>query len=52
MDTKNLSFYQIRWAQKLFQYYFQIDYYQKKAHAVADTLFCFPQKSKAEKKTL
>lgn len=26
MDTKSRSFCQVRWAQKLSQYYFQIDY--------------------------
>lgn len=27
MDTKNLSFCQVRWAQELLQYHSQIDYY-------------------------
>ena len=27
MDTKSLSSRQVRWAQKLSRYYFQIDYY-------------------------
>ncbi len=26
MDTKNLSFRQVRWAQKLLKYHFRIDY--------------------------
>ena len=39
MDTKNLSFCQVKWAQKLFKYYFQINYCQGKANKAADALF-------------
>lgn len=49
MNTKNLSFRQVHQAQKLSQYYFQIDYCQGKANEAADTLFCFFQKSFKEK---
>ena len=41
MDTKSLSFKQVRWAQKLSRYYFWIDYYQGKANGSADALSCF-----------
>ena len=30
MDTKSLSFCQVRWAQELFRYHFRIDYRQGK----------------------
>ncbi len=52
MDTKSLSSCQVRWAQELSQYHFQIDYCQGKANAVADALSCFPQRSQAKKETL
>ncbi len=52
MDTKSLSFRQVRWAQELSRYYFQIDYRQEKANAVADALSHFLQRSQAEKKIL
>ncbi len=42
IDTKSLSYYQVRWAQKPCQYHFQIDYRQWKANAADDTLSCFP----------
>ena len=38
MDTQNLSSQQVRWAQKLSWYHFQIDYRQGKANAATDTL--------------
>ena len=41
MDTKSLSFRQVHWVQKLFQYHFQIDYCQSKANAVTDALLKF-----------
>ena len=41
IDTKNLSSRQVRWAQELLKYYFQIDSYQSKANKVADVLFRF-----------
>ncbi len=52
MDTKNLSSRQVRWAQELSWYHFQIDYRQRKANAAADALFCFSQRSQAKEKTL
>ena len=52
MDTKNLSFCQVCWAQKLFSYHFQINYCQEKANVAADTLSCFLQRSQAEEKML
>ena len=44
-DTKSLSSCQVRWAQKLFWYYFQINYCQKKANRAIDALICFPQRN-------
>ena len=41
IDTKSLSSRQVRWAQKLSQYYFQIDYCQGKANAAIDALSRF-----------
>lgn len=41
MITNSLSFQQIRLAQKLLQYYFQINYYQEKTNTTVDILFCF-----------
>ncbi len=52
MDTKSLSFCQVRWAQELSRYHFRIDYRQGKANATADALSRFPQRSQAEEKTL
>ena len=49
MDTKSLSFQQVRWAQKLSQYYFQIDYHQGKANTAADALSQVPQRNQDEK---
>lgn len=48
MNTKNLSSRQVCWAQKSSQYDFRINYYQDKANTIADTLFCFFQKSQIE----
>ena len=42
IDTKSLSSCQVQWAQKLFWYHFQIDYYQGKANGVVDALSHFP----------
>ena len=39
MNTKSLSFRQVYWVQKLFYYYFQIDYCQGKVNGAANTLF-------------
>ena len=52
MDTKNLSSRQVRWAQKLSQYHFQIGYCQGKVNAAADTLSRIPQRSQDEEKKL
>ena len=47
MDTKSLSFRQVRWAQKLSRYHFRIDYRQGKANGAADALSRYPQRSAA-----
>ena len=52
MGIKNLNFCQVRYAQELLKYHFQIDYYQSKANKAADALFCFPQRKLDEKKKL
>ena len=52
IDTKSLSSRQIRWAQELSQYHFQIDYCHDKANAAADTLSKFLQKSQDGKNYL
>ena len=52
MDRKSLSSRQVRWAQKLSQYYFRINYCQGKANAAADALSRFPQRSQDEEKQL
>ena len=52
IDTKNLSFRQVCWAQKLSQYHFRIDYCQGKANAAADALSKFPQRSQHEEEEL
>ena len=49
MDTKSLSSRQVRWAQELSRYHFQIDYCQGKANRAANTLSRFPQRSFDEK---
>ena len=48
MDTKSLSSRQVRWAQELFRYHFQINYCQGKANAAADALSRFSQRSQDE----
>ena len=45
MNTKSLSSRQVRWAQELSRYHFQIDYCQGKANGAADALSRFPQQS-------
>ena len=52
MDTKSLSSRQVRWAQELSRYHFQIDYRQGKANAAADALSRFPQRSQDEEDEL
>ena len=51
-DTKSLSSRQVRWAQKLFQYHFQIDYCQGKANAAADVLSRVSQRNQDEEDEL
>ena len=52
MDTKSLSSRQVRWAQELSRYHFQIDYCQGKINAAANALSRFPQKSQHEENKL
>ena len=52
MDMKSLSSKQVRWAQKLSCYHFQIDYRQGKANGAADALSRFPQRNQAEEDEL
>ena len=52
MDTKSLSSRQVRWAQELSCYHFQINYRQGKANRAANALFRYPQRSIEEEKTL
>ena len=52
MDTKSLSSKQVRWAQELSQYYFQIDYHQGKANGATNALSQYPQQSFEEEDTL
>ena len=52
IDTKSLSSRQVRWAQELSQYYFQIDYCQGKANAAVDALSRFLQRSQDEEEKL
>ena len=52
METKSLSSRQVRWAQELSRYHFQIDYLQGKANGAADALSRYPQQSAKEEETL
>ena len=52
MDTKRLSSRQVRWAQKLFRYHFQIDYCQGKANGATDTLSRFRHQDDKEEANL
>ena len=52
IDMKSLSSRQVRWAQKLSRYFFQIDYRQGKVNKAADALFQYPQQSVEEEKAL
>ena len=52
MDTKSLSSRQVRWAQELSWYHFQINYRQGKANGAADALSWYPQQSPKEEDTL
>ena len=52
IDTKSLSFRQVRWTQELSRYHFQIDYRQGKANGAADALSQYPQRSTEKEETL
>ena len=52
MNTKSLSFRQVRSVLKLSWYYFQIHYHQGKANLVVDALLHFHQRSQSEEKEL
>ncbi len=52
MDTKSLSFRQVRWAQELSRYHFQIHYQQGKANGATDALSQYPQQSSEEEQTI
>ena len=52
MDTKNLSFTQVRLAQELSRYQFWIDYRRCKANAAANALSRYPKRSPAKEKHL
>ena len=52
IETKILSFRQVRWAQKLSCYHFWIDYRQGKANGAADALSQYLQQSAGEEKIL
>ena len=43
MDTKNLSFNQVHWAQEISRYHFRINYWQGKANRAADALLQYLQ---------
>ena len=48
IETKSLSSRQVRWAQKLSHYHFQINYRQSKTNEAVDALFQYPQRSDEE----
>lgn len=52
IDTKSLNRRQVELAQKRSKYHFQFDYCHRKANAATNALSRFPQKNKAEEKTL
>ena len=52
MNTKSLSFKQVRWAQEISRYHFEINYRQGKPNAAVDALLRFLQKSQDEKDKL
>ena len=52
MDIKSLSSRQVYWAQKLFQYNFEIDYCYGKGNSAIDALSRFPQRSQDEENEL
>ena len=52
IDTKSLSFCQVKQAQELLKYYFQINYCQNKANRAADALSHFSRRSLNKEKKL
>ena len=52
MDIKSLSSRQVRWAQELSRYHFQINYCQGKTNKAVDILSQYPQRSTEEEETL
>ncbi len=52
IDMKNLISRQVRWAQDLSRYYFQIDYWWSKANGAADNLSQYTQRRAEEEETL
>ena len=52
INTKSLSFSQVRWAQELSYYHFRIDYCQGKANGAADALSQYPQQNAEEEDAL
>ena len=52
IETKSLSSRQVRWAQELSRYHFQIDYCQGKANGATNGLSRYPQQSVEEEETL
>ena len=52
MEIKSLSSKQVRWAQELSHYYFQIEYHKSKANGATDALSQYPQQSAEEEETL
>ena len=52
IETKSLSSRQVRWAQEISRYHFQIDYSQGKANGAADPLSWYSQQSAKEEETL
>ena len=51
IETKSLTFRQVRWAKVLFRYYFWIHYCQSKANRAADALSRYPQQNVKEEET-
>lgn len=52
INTKSLNSRQVRRAQELSRYHFQIDYRRGKANGAADALSRFPQRSQGEEEAL
>ena len=52
IDTKSLSSRQVGQAQKLYRYYFHIDYCQGKANKATDALSSYSQRSQGEEEIL